>query len=203
MVPPGAAAPGADCVVTPPHPASQIVLGCAVLVAASAREGWTLALATLVLVGGAACVAPGHLGPLLRRTRWLLLTLVAMFGWLTPGTPLAWVPGASEEGLALAAAHGARLLLALAVVALLLRSMAIPDLVAGMRSLLAPVAPLGVPRDRIAVRLALTLDEVEATRSGRDAAIPDVLSLPDRGLGAADWLAGLGSAILLLGTWLR
>lgn len=202
MHPPGAPAPGADFVVIPLHPASQIVFGFAVLVAATATEGWRLAAATTIIVGIAACTAPDHLRPLLRRTRWLLLTLVALFGWLTPGTPLPWVPGASEEGLVLAAAHGARLLLALAVVAMLLRYLAPAELVAGVRSLLAPLAPLGVPRDRIAVRLALTLDEVEAARAGRAAAIPEVLSLPDRRCGAADWLVGISSTLLLLWTWL-
>lgn len=191
--------------VKSPIPASFLALGFAVLVAASSREGAALFASCAVLAAAAAILAAPHFFPLLRRSRWLLLTMLLMFGWLTPGTPLSGVPGASREGLWLAAENLARLTIALAAVALVLNALSPAALVAGLRSLLAPLAVLNVPRDRIAVRLALTLEEVEAARRGGDA-VPgsgvDSLSLPASSPGAADLLLGVVSGALLLGAWL-
>lgn len=188
-----------------PHPASLILLGLAVLVAASSRDGMALFLGGLVLALVALFAANDHLRLLLRRSRWLLLTMLAMFGWLTPGTPLANLPGASQEGLLLAADNIVRLLAALSTVALILKVLPPPELVAGMRSLLAPLALCGIPRDRIAVRLALTLNEVEASRNG-EAGEPRhmvrVLALPATVPGAADFAIGVLVGAMVLAIWL-
>lgn len=165
----------------------------------------TLVASTLGLALLAQFAAPSHFQLLLRRSRWLLITMLVMFGWLTPGTPLPSIPGASQEGLLLAADNLARLIVALSIVALLLKALPAPQLVAGMRSLLAPLALLGVPRDRIAVRLALTLNEVEASRNG-EASEPgrteSTLHLPACGVGVADSMLGALTVALLLGAWL-
>ncbi|MDZ4252959.1 MAG: CbiQ family ECF transporter T component [Sulfuritalea sp.] len=187
-----------------PDSASLILLGLAVLVAASSRAGMPLFLAGLGLALAALTVATAHLRLLLRRSRWLMLTMLVMFGWMTPGTPLPAIPGASQEGLLLAAESLARLLIALCTVALLLKTLAPNQLVAGMRSLLAPLALLGISRDRIAVRLALTLEEVEAARQpdDRQGGIAAALFLPVAVFGAADVCLGVLAGTLLLGAWL-
>lgn len=187
-----------------PIPASLLALGFAVLVAASSREGAALFACCAVLALAATALAAPHFFPLLRRSRWLLLSMLLMFGWLTPGTPLPGAPGASLEGLWLAAENLARLTIALAAVALVLNSLSPAALVAGLRSLLAPFAALRISRDRIAVRLALTLEEVEAARSGNGDQGPaaDRLSLPASAPGLADLLLGIVSGALLLGAWL-
>lgn len=159
----------------------------------------------LGLALAALAFARAHLGLLLLRSRWLLLTMLILFGWLTPGTPLQWLPGASQEGLLLAAENAARLLIALSVVALLLNALSSAQLVAGMRTLLAPLALLGIPRDRIAVRLALTLNEVEAARDGTSAepaGMREALTLPASAFGAVDLLLGLFAVGLTLSAWL-
>lgn len=184
-----------------PHPVSLILLWLALLVAAAARSGLLLALACLVLVILAFIGAAMHLRRLLRRSRWLLLTLFILFAWMTPGTPLALMPGMSIEGLQLAAENVARLVLALAALALVLQALSPVELVAGMRSLLAPLALFGLPRDRIAVRLALTLEEVERVR-GAASITGDVLHLPQAGLGAIDVLLGLAASTLIMTVWL-
>ncbi len=202
---PGAPAPGPFVAVGRPHPASLILLGCAALLAAASREGVALYLVCSGLVLAAVLVAARDLRLLLRRSRWLFLTMLVMFGWLTPGTPLPGVPGASQEGLLLAADNIARLLIALSSLAMLLNILAPADLVAGMRGLLAPVALLGFPRDRIAVRLALTLREVEAARNGADrepATMAGSLVLPAFAPGATDFVLGVLSAALVLGALL-
>ncbi len=157
----------------------------------------------LALVG--LIVAPSHFRLLLRRSRWLLLTMLVMFGWLTPGTPLANIPGASQEGLLLAVENLARLVIALLVVALLLKALTPPELVAGMRALLAPLALLKISRDRIAVRLALTLNEVESSRSGGSGEpghSETSIALPASIPGVTDYVVGALAAALVIGAWL-
>lgn len=188
-----------------PYSASAILLGLAAVLAASSREANQLLLASLVLILAAVITARHHFGLLVRRSRWLLLTLLILFGWLTPGTPLPGIPGASQEGLLLAAENLGRLLVALSVVAMLLTALTPAELVAGLRSLLAPMRLLGISRDRIAVRLALTLEEVEASRQGRrddPEGMAATLSLPAARYGVADFLLIGLAGVLLLVAWL-
>ena len=162
-------------------------------------------LGALGLALVALLAATAHFRLLLRRSRWLLLTMLVMFGWLTPGTPVPLIPGATQEGLLLAADNLARLLAALSTAALILKALSPPELVAGIRSLLAPLALLKISRDRIAVRLALTLNEVEAARnagSGDAAPAASVLTLPASAFGVTDLVLGILTGALLLGAWL-
>jgi len=181
------------------------VLAFAVLLAVSSRQGSPLFLACLPLVLAAFCAARTHLSHLFRRSRWLLLTVLILFGWLTPGTPVPGVPGASQEGLLLAAENLARLSIALATVAVLLTVLAPAALVAGLRALLRPLGMLGLSRDRLAVRLALTLEEVEASRlAPNDTALRKIatLTLPAARYGWLDLFVGGLAGVLLLLAWL-
>lgn len=181
------------------HPASLILLGFAFLLAASSRSGLLLLLLCLVVTGLALTFARRHFAAILRRSRWLLLTMLVLFGWMTLGTPVPGLPGATLEGLLLAMDNIARLLVAIAVVALLLNRLSPPALVCGLRSLLAPLAPLGDFRDRLSVRLMLTLQAVDSVRSGGRESAPSVasLALPAAQKGPADVLAAIGSLALL------
>lgn len=188
-----------------PHPASLILFCAAALVAASSRDGVQLFLACAILVLIALIAARPHFVVLIRRSRWLLLTLLVLFGWLTPGTPLPAVPGATVEGLLLAAKNLACLVMAISVVACLLTVLPPPELVAGLRSLLAPFARLNISPDRIAVRLALTLEQVEASRRGGDGAAGGTvatLSLPAVSWGLTDALLGGATGAMFMVAWL-
>ncbi|MCF8197147.1 MAG: energy-coupling factor transporter transmembrane protein EcfT [Sulfuritalea sp.] len=128
-----------------------------------------------------------------------MLTMLIMFGWFTPGTPLAILPGASLEGLLLVAASIARLVIALSAVAILLKSLSSAELVAGMRALLVPFALLGISRDSVAVRLALTLQEVENStkpEKREDGTRPHSLNFPETSLSVSDVVTGAVVAIL-------
>lgn len=192
----------------PPHPASLILLWLALLAAVATRNGSLLLLTCLLLTLCALFRAATHLRRLLRRSRWLLLTLCIVFIWMTPGTPLPFLPGASSEGLHLAIEHSARLLLALASLALVLQVLTAIELVAGMHALLAPLRWFGVSPDRMAVRLMLTLEEVEAARdvdalAKKAASAPaDILCLPQAQVGVADAALGIASLALLTSLWL-
>ena len=183
------------------HPASLIVLWLAFLFAAASITGITLFLCFAITLAATMLFAGAHLRLLVRRSRWLLLTMLILFGWMTPGTPVALVPGASLEGLQLAAGHGVRLLMALSALALMLRLLSPVQLVTGMRTLMAPFTPIGIPRDRLAVRLALTLEEVERSignGTNEDALPPNqMLSLPEVSCGRADVGLGIVSAALI------
>lgn len=181
------------------HPASLILLGFAFLLAASSRSGLLLLLLCLIAIGLASALARRHFAAILRRSRWLLLTMLVLFGWMTVGTPVPGLPGATREGLLLATDNIARLLVAIAVVALLLNRLPPPTLVSGLRTLLAPLAPLGDFRDRLSVRLMLTLQVVDAARSGAEEGAPSLtrLALPAPAKGLADVLAAIGSMALL------
>lgn len=190
------------------HPASLILLWLALLMALATRSGALLILTSMILTLCALLKAGMPLRRLLRRSRWLLLTLCAVFIWMTPGTPLLLLPGASREGLHLAIEHGARLLLALASLALVLQALTAVELVAGMHALLSPLRWLGISPDRMAVRLMLTLEAVESIRDEtaslrQPAKAPtDSLSLPQVQAGVADAVAGLASLALLASLWL-
>lgn len=180
------------------HPASLILLGLAFLLAASTRSGVLLLLLCLASTGLAIGLARRQFRAIVRRSRWLLLTMVVLFGWMTLGTPVSGLPGATREGLFLAMENISRLLIAIAVVALLVGALSPPALVSGMRTLLAPLAPLGDFRDRLSVRLMLTLQEVEAARADATAEPPrEYLGLPLAGSGPADYVAVIGSVVLL------
>lgn len=110
------------------------------------------------------CNIPG-LFKMLRRMRWFLLSIVLIYAWLTPGMPLfgeafdsSWQP--SVEGLWQGGQRLLALILIVAAVHWLLLVTSREQLVAALYWLGAPLQMLGLPRERFAVRLALTLGRV-------------------------------------------
>jgi len=133
------------------------------------------------------------------RLRWLLLSVAVLYLGMTPGDPLwtdapAWLP--SREGLALGLERAAVLaLLALAAVWVLEGGR--EGLVGALGWLTRPLARLGLPAERLALRLVLTLEEVEGggLREQAAARLPRHAPAPSRrgwrawGERAADCLA--------------
>lgn len=100
---------------------------------------------------------------LLRRLRWLLISLLIVYGWFTPGTALWPALGAAtptQEGLSEGLLRiGALLLIALAAQLLMLATPR-SELLAALYWLAWPLRLIGVSRQRLAIRLALTLEAV-------------------------------------------
>jgi energy-coupling factor transport system permease protein len=99
---------------------------------------------------------------LVRRTRWIMFSLWLIYAYSTPGKMLfdaTFSP--SLEGLIDGGLQLMRLLAALAGLAILLDRLHRQQLMAGLYSLLAPLQWLGLSRERLAVRLALTLHYAE------------------------------------------
>ena len=145
-----------------PHPAVRLLLWVGLVVFGQGLESWRLAGSSLVVLLIAAALAGTHLRRLMRRARFLLLTIALLFACGTPGEALLPLLGAASptpEGLQMAAQQCARLALVLGMLALLFQYTSSSQLVAGVFGLLRPFSAL--PRERVALRLLLVLQYAE------------------------------------------
>lgn len=97
---------------------------------------------------------------MVRRARWLLLPLVLIYAYATPGVPMFPVLGAispSSDGLHGGILQAGRLVLLLLGLALLLNSCPRESLLSGIYVLLRPFRLVGLDPERVTVRLWLTL----------------------------------------------
>ncbi|MBK6630685.1 MAG: hypothetical protein IPG33_06340 [Betaproteobacteria bacterium] len=152
------------------HPTVRLV----VWGAAAALVQWLpladLSLACVAALAAGGLLAPKRLGILLKRTRWLIVSLVLLFALSTPGVyllPSLGSLGPTEEGLRLGFEHLMRLLFLLATLAVLLQMTEVEGLVAGLHGLILPLSWLGLDRGRVAVRLMLVMQYVEQSTPGR------------------------------------
>jgi energy-coupling factor transport system permease protein len=100
---------------------------------------------------------------LLRRTRWILVSLLVIYAFLTPGDAV-WslpFPSPTREGLQDGLMQLSRLLCVLAGLSILLTSLSQERLISGLYIFSYPLRYIGVSSERIAVRLALTLRYAE------------------------------------------
>lgn len=140
------------------HPATQILIWC-VLVAAMQFLTPARAIFAGCMVLLAAFILSRHkFIQLVRRTRWMLLSLWVIYAYSMPGES-DYLP--SLEGMQDGALQLMRLLASLAGLAILLDRLHRQQLIAGLYGLFAPLARFGLSRERIAVRLALTLHYAE------------------------------------------
>lgn len=101
---------------------------------------------------------------LLRRSRWLLISLILVYAFVTPGVAAIAVLGAyspSREGLVSGGLQALRLISLLATLALLLATTSRDRILAGLYFLLRPLVLIGVDIDRVAARIWLTLHYAE------------------------------------------
>jgi len=151
------------------HPVIKIILFL-IYAAAVAFGGATILLAGAVLV--LALYLPGPRERLLlavrmlRRMRWFFLSIALVYILFTPGRLLfsAWPWGPTVEGLAGGGQRIASLVLIVFAVNLLLRTTLRPALISAILWCLMPLAWVGLPRERLAVRIALTLDAVDSVQ---------------------------------------
>ncbi len=155
----------AGCSRATPHPAAVIVLWIFLAIALQA-----LHMKALLLTGGlstaiALALSPARLYKLLRRTRWVMISLLAIYGYVTPGDPVWAAAGSLSptwQGVADGALQLCRLIFSLAGLSIALSLLDQKQLVGGIYALAYPLQLLGVSRERVAVRLALTLSYAEA-----------------------------------------
>lgn len=149
------------------HPGTRILI---YLLSALAVPGLSFfQLLGLSSAVGAACI--GRLRQvfrLMRRARWLLLLMVITYGYSLPGDALftglmPYTP--TREGMWQGLGQAWRLALLLLMLDAMVLRMPISDLLTGIHSLMRPFTLFGVDRERVSVRLALTMEAMEQPRS--------------------------------------
>ncbi len=163
-----------------PHPAVLVTAGLLLIcVLQLLPQVWLAGFSVLLLALAARFAAP-RLRRILRRLRWIALSILILFAWQTPGTLV--IPALSAfsptwDGIRLSLFHLAALAAIGAVVSLLMRALDDADWVCALYALSAPFARVGFPAARLAVRMMLVL---ESTAGG-----------PGRAQhGWRDWLSG-------------
>lgn len=126
--------------------------------------GFALLLLTFAYSGIPAAAA---LTGMLRRLRWLLLAILLVYGWWTPGVSL-W-PGAGDlsptlDGLYLGMLRVMALIAIVAAVHLLMKSTPREALLPAIMQLIRPLTTREL-RERIAVRLLLSIEAVTQVQS--------------------------------------
>lgn len=154
-----------------PHPAAQITLWVFLTVLATALHGYGLLMLGAAVLGLAMWFCVARLFSLLRRMRWIAISLLVIYAYATPGTPCWALLGALSpvcEGVLDGLMQLTRLLTVLGGLSILLTALPSTRLIGGLYALAYPLRYVGVSRERIAVRLALTLGYAESAM--RDAA---------------------------------
>lgn len=121
-----------------------------------AMAGFSALLVLALVITG----AERQFGVLLRRARWLIISLLTIYALATPGDvllPLLGSFGPTRQGLEVGGLQAWRLAELLAVLALMLATTQRDQLLAGLYGLFKPLQLFGVDAERIAVRLWLTL----------------------------------------------
>ena len=146
------------------HPAAQIVTWCLLVATLQFLTLEMLLAAAGIILLLALLISAHKLRQLLRRTRWIMLSLLLVYAYSTPGQPVLEALGMfspSREGIGDGVLQLTRLLSALAGLAILLDRLHRQQLIAGLYTLFSPLQLIGVSRERVAVRLALTLHYAE------------------------------------------
>ena len=105
-----------------------------------------------------------HFSQLIKRMRWLFVSLLLVYAYATPGEYLAFLPlnvAPSYEGLRMGLMQIAKLLIAVASLSALFASASKSQLMDGLWTLLAPLRLMGLNVERFTVRMLLTLHYVE------------------------------------------
>ncbi len=143
------------------HPSASL-LGWLILMPVCASQPVPRLYWVAALLVGVAWIGTGlRFRALVRRSRWLFLAIVVFFAGMTPGRTLDLLPFLTVDGLRMALEHSARLVVALAMVAILMAGLPARALLSGLYGLLVPLRPLGLAADRFVLRLGLVLQALE------------------------------------------
>jgi energy-coupling factor transport system permease protein len=148
-----------------PHPAVPILVWIMLALLVQRLQGAILLTTCVVLILLALKLCAAQMRSLIKRTRWILIVLLFIYAYTTPGGavfPQFGILSPTWEGLSDGATQLERLLSVLAGLAILLTLLPQTSLISGLYSLMYPLRWLGLSRERFAVRLALTLENAES-----------------------------------------
>ncbi|KPC52751.1 hypothetical protein WG78_12925 [Amantichitinum ursilacus] len=150
------------------HPANRVLCWLWVACVLQLLRPTPLVVCAVLLVLLTSWLEWPRMARMLRRVRILLLAILIVYGYSTPGLYLWSGWGApTREGLMAGGVQALRLLAVLSALQWLLRGMDRNRLFAGLYILAAPLRALGINRERWALRLALTMDQAEALLAER------------------------------------
>lgn len=101
---------------------------------------------------------------ILRRMRWLFLSILIIYLWFTPGRPLLSALADSSptiEGLQLGLMRAAALVAIVLAVNITIKPIPRPKLISSILWLLQPLQMLGLPHERLAIRIAMTFENID------------------------------------------
>lgn len=163
-----------------PHPATQILVWISLAIAVQTLRPLLLPVCTGVLIVIAFKIHAQRFFSLLRRSRWILFSLLLVYAFATPGQELwPWSYAPTLEGVQDGGVQLCRLVSMLAGLSVLLTLLPREQLIGGLYSLAYPLRFVGLSSERLAVRLALTLHYAESAM--RDT--------------ANDWRGAIGRAV--------
>lgn len=146
------------------HPSLRILSLIVLAIMLQFLEQYALAAIAIGVLLTASIFYTKLLRKMLKRSRWLLLTLMLIFSFTTPGEYLPWWTmqiAPTYEGLESGLLQSIRLIVMLAGLAILLGSTQREQLMAGIFQLLMPLRCLGIGSERFTARLWLTMHYVE------------------------------------------
>ena len=149
----------------PVHPAVLILLWIFFTVAMQSLTAVASLAVGIPLLVAAYAIAARRLRALLRRTSWIMLSLLFIYAYATPGAavwPLLAQYSPTHEGIQAGLLQLSRLAFALAGLAVMLNVLSQQQLIGGLYALGYPLRYIGISRARAAVRLALTLQYAES-----------------------------------------
>lgn len=164
------------------HPAVRIISFLVLCAYLAMGRPLDLAMAGLLLAVLYAVLDGARLGAAvktLRRMRWFFLSILIIYLWFTPGTPVwpgiplryeAWLP--TMQGVELGLVRGAALALIVLGVTLLLQTTPRHGLITGIRWLVRPLPLPGRFHDVLALRIALVLETVPKLQPMVQSALP-------------------------------
>ena len=198
------------------HPGARILLCVLSALALPGLSFFYLGLLTPLLLW------PGLSNPartlaLFKRTRWLFLALFIGYGFSLPGSPLigGWDWSPTREGLEAGLVQAWRLAMLLLLVEWSILRLPAKTLLEGLYSLLRPFGRLGLPAERAALRLGLTMQsfsEVVGSRKGlrqvldaEDLAgrLPEMIELQVSPWRGRDYLIVLMVCVAMVLMWLN
>lgn len=202
--------PGLPAIVSL-HPATWLLVWAGVVLLLQSLGWRELAVVAPAALGGAFWLARHRTAGLIRRARWLLLTIAILFSFATPGQRLPGATGdlgVTLDGVVLAVEHVLRLVGVLASLAIVHQRLGNEGVISGLHLLLAPLAAFGELRRRMVVRLLLVLEYVESAPGagwrywlGESGAEPSAVSLQLRALGAGDIAVAALLLVALIGAY--
>jgi hypothetical protein len=169
-----------------PHPAALIVLWVNLTFIMQTFQMPALLVTAAVLLAVACGLDAGRLLMLLRRTPWIMLSLLLIYGYATPGAGI-WgelgIYSPTWDGLGNGLVQLGRLMGSLAGLCILLSLLPQHKLLGGLYTLTYSLGYLGVSREPVAVRLALTLlyaeNALRATTAGWRTPVEKMLVAPE------------------------